>query len=157
MNKQQKQVAEFMRMAGQSMPWSPCSLTIGEAANRCDMLLEECHEEYLAANSECNVVEIADALGDALYVLLGTANSHGIDLEPIFEEIHRSNMTKLWYHAELDKQQDPTETITCLCSPVSATERVYRVVNRSGKLVKSPSYSPANLTPILEVQLKGKQ
>lgn len=71
-----------------------------------------------------NQTSVADALGDLLYVVLGTAVSCGIDIEPIFHEIHRSNMSKfIDGHCRAD-----------------------------GKWVKGPSYSPANLQPILDVQ-----
>lgn len=60
-------------------------------------LMKEENEEYLQACQEKNLVEIADALGDKLYVLLGTILSHGMYeiIYPVFEEIHKSNMTKL--------------------------------------------------------------
>jgi predicted HAD superfamily Cof-like phosphohydrolase len=59
--------------------------------------MEEENNEYLEACMNNDKVEIADALGDQLYVLLGTINTHGMQsiIEPIFEEIHASNMSKL--------------------------------------------------------------
>lgn len=56
-------------------------------------LLEELGEYYVA-NETGDLVGVADALADLAYVLFGTAVVHGIDLQPIFEEVHRSNMTK---------------------------------------------------------------
>lgn len=58
-------------------------------------LLEEEFEEYRMAEYENNLVEIADALADIIYIACGTAVSYGIPLDKIFEEVHRSNMAKL--------------------------------------------------------------
>ena len=60
-------------------------------------LIKEENEEYLDACKNGDIVEIADALGDQLYILLGTALRHGImdKMEAVFLEIHRSNMSKL--------------------------------------------------------------
>lgn len=59
--------------------------------------MHEENEEYLEAAKNGDAVEIADALGDMLYILCGTILSHGMQdiIEPIFEEIQRSNMSKL--------------------------------------------------------------
>jgi predicted HAD superfamily Cof-like phosphohydrolase len=51
-------------------------------------------EEYMRAAENGDLVEVADALADLAYVLFGTAIVCGIDLQPIFAEVHRSNMTK---------------------------------------------------------------
>jgi predicted HAD superfamily Cof-like phosphohydrolase len=60
-------------------------------------LMQEENEEYLEAASQGDLVEVADALGDMLYILCGTIISHGMQhkIEEVFEEIHRSNMSKL--------------------------------------------------------------
>lgn len=58
-------------------------------------LLREEFEEYLEGEEQHDIVEIADALGDMVYVIFGTALSYGIDLDAVITEIHRSNMTKL--------------------------------------------------------------
>lgn len=60
-------------------------------------LMHEENEEYLQACKEGNLAEIADALGDQLYILCGTILKHGLHLkiEEIFIEIQRSNMSKL--------------------------------------------------------------
>lgn len=71
-----------------------------------------------------NLVEIADGLGDLIYVVLYTANKYGLDLDPIFEEIQRSNMTKIGGQ-----------------------------INSAGKLIKPDTYSPAQLTPIIQDQI----
>ncbi len=60
-------------------------------------LMKEENEEYLQAVSQGDMVEIADALGDMLYILCGTINAHGMQhkIAEVFEEIQRSNMSKL--------------------------------------------------------------
>jgi len=60
-------------------------------------LMKEENEEYLEAAKNGDIVEIADALGDMLYILCGTINAHGLQhvMAPVFEEIQRSNMSKL--------------------------------------------------------------
>lgn len=60
-------------------------------------LMKEENEEYLQAVQNKDIVEIADALGDMLYVLCGTILEHGLQdkIEAVFNEIQRSNMSKL--------------------------------------------------------------
>ena len=62
-----------------------------------DWYESEENEEYLEACHNGDLVEIADALGDMMYILCGTILSHGLQdrIEDIFEEIQRSNMSKL--------------------------------------------------------------
>ncbi len=57
-------------------------------------LIEEELAEFRNAGEAQDLVEIADALADLLYVVYGAGVTYGIDLEPVFEEIHRSNMSK---------------------------------------------------------------
>lgn len=60
-------------------------------------LIKEENEEYLDACKNNDIVEIADALGDQLYILFGTILKHGLQhkIEEVYDEIHRSNMSKL--------------------------------------------------------------
>ncbi|MCF7561502.1 nucleoside triphosphate pyrophosphohydrolase family protein [Sabulilitoribacter multivorans] len=60
-------------------------------------LMREENEEYLEAASNNDLVEVADALGDMLYILCGTIIEHGLQykIEEVFDEIQRSNMSKL--------------------------------------------------------------
>jgi len=60
-------------------------------------LMREENEEYLAAAEQGDLIEIADALGDMLYILCGSILSHGLQhkIEEVFDEIQRSNMSKL--------------------------------------------------------------
>jgi predicted HAD superfamily Cof-like phosphohydrolase len=65
-------------------------------------LMKEENEEYLEAAKNGDIVEIADALGDMLYILCGTINAHGLQhvMAPVFEEIQRSNMSKLDHNGQ---------------------------------------------------------
>jgi predicted HAD superfamily Cof-like phosphohydrolase len=65
----------------------------GTEALRLELIDEEVEELYDAVNNG-DLPEVADALGDILYVVLGAAVSWGIDLGPIFAEIHKTNMAK---------------------------------------------------------------
>jgi predicted HAD superfamily Cof-like phosphohydrolase len=58
-------------------------------------LLQEEFDEYVTAENENDLVEIADALADIIYIACGTAVAYGIPLDKIFEEVHNSNMSKL--------------------------------------------------------------
>jgi len=60
------------------------------------LIIEE-SDEYLEACKNKDIVEIADALGDQLYIILGTILKHGLQdyMKPVFDEIHSSNMSKL--------------------------------------------------------------
>ena len=60
-------------------------------------LMKEENEEYLEAVQNNDLVEVADALGDMLYILCGTIIEHGLQhkIEAVFDEIQRSNMSKL--------------------------------------------------------------
>ena len=60
-------------------------------------LMDEENKEYLEAANEGDLIEVADALGDMLYILCGTILEHGMQykIEEVFEEIQRSNMSKL--------------------------------------------------------------
>ncbi|MFM8596376.1 MAG: hypothetical protein ACKOBN_04705, partial [Flavobacteriales bacterium] len=89
-------------------------------------LMKEENEEYLEAAKNGDLVEIADALGDQLYILCGTILRHGLQdmIEPIFQEIQRSNMSKL------DENGKP----------------IYR---EDGKVLKSALYFKPDISKIL--------
>jgi predicted HAD superfamily Cof-like phosphohydrolase len=125
MTKEQQQVKEFMLAAQQECPSKPTKLSNPIRKLREALIEEEFHELKIAL-WKCNLVETADAIGDLMYVILGTAVASGIDMESIFQEIHRSNMSKF---------KDG-------------------YINELGKVVKGPSYSPAILTPLIEAQKK---
>ncbi|MCX7744379.1 MAG: nucleoside triphosphate pyrophosphohydrolase family protein [Flavobacteriales bacterium] len=104
----------------------PVALSKDEALLRYTLMREE-NEEYLEAAQKGDLVEIADALGDQLYILLGTILRHGLQdkIEAIFDEIHRSNMSKL------DENGQP----------------IYR---EDGKVMKSSLYFKPDIKSILE-------
>ncbi len=86
-------------------------------------LIQEEFEEFQEAMHNQDLPNMAKELADLLYVVYGTAVSLGIDMEPVFKEVHRSNMSKVGGY----KRED-------------------------GKWVKPSTYSPANLEPILKAQ-----
>lgn len=114
----QEQVECFMEMIGDPVEPGPTVADIPDGVRRFRLMEEELHE-YRTALVRGDLVAIADALGDLLYTVLGTASHHGISLEPIHNEIHRSNMTKT-----------PTDHPTKKCK-------------------KGDGYSPPNLAPLL--------
>jgi predicted HAD superfamily Cof-like phosphohydrolase len=71
---------------------------LGDEKNRLRFnLMDEENKEYLEAANNNDLIEVADALGDMLYILCGTILEHGMQhkIEEVFEEIQRSNMSKL--------------------------------------------------------------
>jgi len=92
---------------------------------RFDLMAEE-NEEYLEAAKEDDLVEVADALGDMLYILCGTILEHGMQykIEEVFNEIQRSNMSKL------GADGNP----------------IYR---EDGKVMKGPNYFKPNISEII--------
>lgn len=90
-------VAQFHDAFGIENNYSPTAALSKEAVQlRFDLMKEE-NEEYLEAAKKGDLVEIADALGDQLYILCGTILRHGLQdkITEVFEEIQRSNMSKL--------------------------------------------------------------
>lgn len=90
-------------------------------------LLREEYLEWLAAVSERDMVEVADALADMVYIIVGTALEFGIPLDRVWDEVHRSNMAKV--------------------DPVSgkATKRP------DGKVEKPKNWTPPNIERAMEV------
>ena len=90
-------VAEFHEAFGLGIRQNPTA-DLGPETNllRYKLMREE-NEEYLEAASRDDREEVADALGDMLYILCGTILEHGMQhkIEEVFEEIQRSNMSKL--------------------------------------------------------------
>ena len=90
-------------------------------------LMKEENEEYLEAAQNNDLVEVADALGDMLYILCGTIIEHGMQdiIEDVFDEIQESNMSKLGIDGK----------------------PIYR---EDGKVLKGPNYFKPNFDKILD-------
>jgi predicted HAD superfamily Cof-like phosphohydrolase len=90
-------------------------------------LMREENEEYMEAATNNDLVEVADALGDMLYILCGTIIEHGLQhkIEEVFNEIQRSNMSKLGADGK----------------------PIYR---EDGKVLKGPNYFKPNIAQILK-------
>ena len=90
-------VKEFHRAFGLGVS-EHLKADLGQAKNSLRFnLMDEENKEYLQAAQSNDMVEVADALGDMLYILCGTILEHGMQykIEEVFEEIQRSNMSKL--------------------------------------------------------------
>jgi predicted HAD superfamily Cof-like phosphohydrolase len=96
MQEQLKAVEEFHKVFLQENGTEPRLLPENEFLLRYNLMAEE-NDEYKEACWKGDLVEIADALGDQLYILCGTILKHGLQhkIEDVFSEIQRSNMSKL--------------------------------------------------------------
>jgi predicted HAD superfamily Cof-like phosphohydrolase len=120
-------VREFHEVFGIAFEHAPIAeLSEKDFMLRYNLMKEE-NEEYLDACKEGNLTEIADALGDMMYILFGTIVRHGLQhkIEEVFAEIHRSNMSKL------DENGKP----------------IYR---EDGKILKSSLYFKPQIKEVLE-------
>ena len=128
MKKQLDNLEEFNQVfkIGET-PKEPTLISKKEFILRFDLMKEEL-EEYFEACKENDLVEIADALGDQLYILCGTILKHGLGhkIEEVFNEIHRSNMSKL--------DQDGTP-----------------IFREDGKVLKGENYFKPNLKKVLGI------
>jgi len=107
MLEQLNKVAEFHKAFKEQDGKWPQNLSEPEAVLRYKLMAEE-NEEYLQACAENSLVEIADALGDKLYILCGTILKHGMQhiIEDVFNEIHASNMSKVGPNGEAVIRED---------------------------------------------------
>ena len=96
-NKPIKAVTEFPNAFGLSVELKPKADLPSPITELRYNLMKEENEEYLEAVKSNDLIEIGDALGDMLYILCGTIISHGFQdkIEALFDEIQRSNMSKL--------------------------------------------------------------
>jgi predicted HAD superfamily Cof-like phosphohydrolase len=120
-------VKEFHDAFGLGSNTSPVAdLGIKKNLLRYELMREE-NEEYLEAANANDLVEVADALGDMLYILCGTIIEHGMQykIEEVFNEIQKSNMSKLGANGK----------------------PIYR---EDGKVLKGPNYFKPNIKAILD-------
>lgn len=120
-------VEKFHTAFGIENNYQPTAKLTSEEIQLRYKLMREENEEYLEAANDGDIVEIADALGDQLYILCGTILKHGLQdkIVEVFREIQRSNMSKL------DTDGNP----------------IYR---EDGKVMKSNVYFKPNIKQILE-------
>lgn len=116
-------VAEFMKAGEQPVKTKPELANVLTAALRLKLIDEEVIE-LRDAMEERDLVEVADALTDILYVVYGTGHAYGINLDKCFAEVHRSNMSKFGPNGEVLKNSD-------------------------GKVIKGPNYSKPDIASIL--------
>ncbi|HEU4682966.1 MAG TPA: MazG nucleotide pyrophosphohydrolase domain-containing protein [Nitrospira sp.] len=122
MTDRQRMVEHFHRMFDILINERPTPLDERTKALRVRLIQEE-FEELKEAMDRGHLPSVAKELADLLYVVYGTAVSYGIDMEPVFREVHRSNLSKVGGH----KRED-------------------------GKWIKPATYSPADIAPILGEQ-----
>ncbi len=93
MNAEQKNVLDFHERYGCLAKYTPVLPDAQTLLLRMGLIAEEL-AECMTASRNRDMVNVCDALCDLLYVTYGTAVSMGVDLEPLFAEVQRSNMTK---------------------------------------------------------------
>ena len=116
-------VKKFMTVFGQEVKSQPRFPDIDTLKLRIDLIQEEL-DELKTAVKQKDLLEVADALTDILYVTYGAGHAFGINLDLCFNEVQRSNMSKL------DKNKKP-------------------IYNSNGKVMKGPKYFKPNLKKFL--------
>ena len=116
-------VGDFMEAFGQSVQVDPTWPDFNTRELRIELIQEEL-EELSDAVADRDMVQIADALTDLLYVVYGAGHSFGIDLDECFKEVHSSNMSKLGPNGKPIHRED-------------------------GKVMKGPGYFEPDLEGIL--------
>ena len=119
-------VGIFMKTFGQEVKNKPSFSTDKINKLRLDLIKEELSELTDAMNNK-DLLEVADALTDLLYVTYGAGHAFGIDLDKCFDEVQKSNMSKL------DKFGNP-------------------IYNDQGKVMKGPLYFKPNFKKILNIK-----
>jgi predicted HAD superfamily Cof-like phosphohydrolase len=127
MKKQLDGVAMFHKTYGLSIEELPTSGILKETILLRHRLMEEENLEYLEAAMNGDLIGVADALGDMLYILCGTILSHGMQdkIEAVFEKIQKSNMSKLGADGK----------------------PIYR---EDGKVIKGPNYFPPDIESVFD-------
>ena len=118
-------VKTFMETFGQEVKTKPSFSTDKINSLRYDLIKEEL-EELKEAMENKDLLEVADALTDILYVAYGAGHAFGIDLDKCFEEVQSSNMSKLGEDGK-------------------------PIYNESGKVMKGPKYFKPDLTKFVDV------
>ena len=116
-------VGTFMKTFGQEVKTKPSFSSDKINKLRIDLIKEEL-EELQEAMKNNDLLEVADALTDILYVTYGAGHAFGIDLDKCFDEVQNSNMSKL------DENGEP-------------------IYNESGKVMKGPNYFKPNLSQFI--------
>jgi predicted HAD superfamily Cof-like phosphohydrolase len=119
-----KKVKIFMETFDQEVKSKPSFSTDKVNSLRYNLIKEELEELRVAIESK-DFLEVADALTDILYVTYGAGHAFGIDLDKCFEEVQKSNMSKL------DQHKKP-------------------IYNKSGKVMKGPQYFKPDLNKFLK-------
>ncbi len=120
-------VAQFHGAFGLPVKQSPgVEIDHDLARLRIDLLEEEV-SEFVTASQKEDLVAIADALADIVYVIYGTALTYGIHLDSVLREVHRSNMSKLGGDGK-------------------------PLLRGDGKVVKSERYFPPDISSVLSMQ-----
>ena len=114
----------FMKTFGQEVKNKPSFSSEKINDLRYELIREEL-DEFKEALKNKDILEVADALTDILYVTYGAGHAFGIDLDKCFEEVQQSNMSKL------DENGKP-------------------IYNESGKVMKGPNYFKPNLTKFVK-------
>ena len=117
-------VKTFMKTFGQEVKTKPSFSTEKINSLRYDLINEELEELKVALENK-DLLEVADALTDILYVTYGAGHAFGIDLDQCFEEVQCSNMSKLGDDGK-------------------------PIYNESGKVMKGPKYFKPDLTKFVE-------
>ena len=98
-------VGDFMEAFGQAVEYEPTWPDFSTRELRVELIQEEV-QELIEAIDNKDMVEIADALTDILYVVYGAGHAFGIDLDACFNEVHASNMSKLGEEGRPLKRED---------------------------------------------------
>ena len=119
-----EKVGVFMKTFGQNVKQSSSFSSEKINTLRVSLIKEELNELIEAINKK-DLVEVADALTDILYVTYGAGHAFGINLDDCFEEVQNSNMSKL------DKDGKP-------------------IYNENGKVMKGPNYFKPDLSKFIK-------
>lgn len=120
-----ERVKQFMNTFGQEVKSSPEFPDLVIQMLRVELIKEELQELQEAIHAK-DIVEVADALTDLLYVVYGAGAAFGIDLDACFEEVHESNMSKLMPDGTVKRRED-------------------------GKVLKGPNFFQPDLKKVLDI------